>query len=163
LTKIGRDEPPFASVPRDYLRGSRWAEPRLVAEIDYGSWTTDQVRCALGSCKQDGPLCHDLRDRLRHATGVTPSAHSFRYWCGFLRSSDWSSVGNWRARHIRLARASQIGTTRGTRYPAPSLRRSWEESVDGIRAANIPVCAKSGDLAKIAKPIRLLGCVADHE
>jgi tetratricopeptide (TPR) repeat protein len=31
--------------------------------------------------------------------------------------------------------------------------------VDGFRAANIPVCAKSDDLAKIAKPVRLPECV----
>jgi ATP-dependent DNA ligase len=43
LRKIEREEPPFASVPRDYLRGSRWAEPKLVAEIAYGNWTTDGV------------------------------------------------------------------------------------------------------------------------
>ena len=30
-------------VPRDYLRGSRWAEPRMVAEIAYANWTTDGV------------------------------------------------------------------------------------------------------------------------
>ena len=43
LRKIEQNEPPFASVPRDYRRGSRWAEPRLVAEIAYSNWTTDQV------------------------------------------------------------------------------------------------------------------------
>jgi bifunctional non-homologous end joining protein LigD len=43
LRKIERPDPPFASVPRDYVRGSRWAEPRLVAEIAYSNWTSDQV------------------------------------------------------------------------------------------------------------------------
>jgi bifunctional non-homologous end joining protein LigD len=43
LRKIERPYPPFAEVPRDYRRGSRWAEPRLVAEIAYGNWTSDQV------------------------------------------------------------------------------------------------------------------------
>jgi TolB-like protein/class 3 adenylate cyclase/tetratricopeptide (TPR) repeat protein len=33
--------------------------------------------------------------------------------------------------------------------------------LDGFRAVNIPVCAKSGDLAKIAKPIRLPECQRD--
>ena len=43
LRKIERRDPPFAVVPSSYLRGSRWAEPRLVAEIAYSNWTTDQV------------------------------------------------------------------------------------------------------------------------
>ena len=33
MRKIERPSPPFAAVPRDDIRGSRWAEPRLVAEI----------------------------------------------------------------------------------------------------------------------------------
>jgi bifunctional non-homologous end joining protein LigD len=43
LRKIERSDPPFLEVPRDYRRGSRWAEPQLVAEIAYGNWTSDQV------------------------------------------------------------------------------------------------------------------------
>ena len=43
LRKIERPDPPFALVPRDDRRGSRWAEPRLVAEIAYSNWTSDQV------------------------------------------------------------------------------------------------------------------------
>ena len=43
LRKIERSDPPFTEVPRDYRRGSRWAEPRLVAEIAYSNWTTDRV------------------------------------------------------------------------------------------------------------------------
>jgi hypothetical protein len=31
--------------------------------------------------------------------------------------------------------------------------------LDGFRAVNIAVCAKSDDLAKIAKPVRLPECV----
>jgi bifunctional non-homologous end joining protein LigD len=43
MQKIERPGPPFASVPRDYVRGSRWTEPRLVAEIAYSNWTPDGV------------------------------------------------------------------------------------------------------------------------
>jgi bifunctional non-homologous end joining protein LigD len=41
MRKIERPDPPFTLVPRDDRRGSRWAEPRLIAEIAYGNWTTD--------------------------------------------------------------------------------------------------------------------------
>jgi len=43
MPKIERPDPSFASVLRDYVRGSRWTEPRLVAEIAYSNWTTDGV------------------------------------------------------------------------------------------------------------------------
>jgi hypothetical protein len=34
-------DPPFAWVPSDYVRGSHWAKPRLVAEIAHSNGTTD--------------------------------------------------------------------------------------------------------------------------
>jgi bifunctional non-homologous end joining protein LigD len=43
MRKIERPDPPFTLVPRDDRRGSRWAEPPLVAEIAYSNWTTDGV------------------------------------------------------------------------------------------------------------------------
>ena len=43
LKKIERLDPPFIEVRRDYRRGSRWAAPRLVAEIADGNWTADGV------------------------------------------------------------------------------------------------------------------------
>jgi bifunctional non-homologous end joining protein LigD len=43
LRKIERANSPFAAVPSSYVRGSRWAEPCLVAEVAYSNWTTDQV------------------------------------------------------------------------------------------------------------------------
>ena len=43
MRKIERPDPPFTLVPRDDRRGSRWAEPRLVAEIAYSNWTSDRV------------------------------------------------------------------------------------------------------------------------
>jgi bifunctional non-homologous end joining protein LigD len=43
MRKIERPDPPCTLIPRDYRRRSRWAEPKLVAEIAYGNWTTDGV------------------------------------------------------------------------------------------------------------------------
>jgi bifunctional non-homologous end joining protein LigD len=43
MRKIERPDPPFTLVPRNDRRGSRWAEPQLVAEIAYSNWTTDGV------------------------------------------------------------------------------------------------------------------------
>jgi len=43
LGRIERDTPPFLAVPRSYLRGARWVEPRLVAEVTFTTWTTDNL------------------------------------------------------------------------------------------------------------------------
>ena len=43
LGKIERDTPPFASVPREYQRGARWVDPRLVAEVTFTTWTADHL------------------------------------------------------------------------------------------------------------------------
>ena len=39
LRKLERPDPPFAVVPRAYQRGAHWAEPRLVAEVAFTTWT----------------------------------------------------------------------------------------------------------------------------
>jgi hypothetical protein len=60
LKKIERLDPPFIEVRRDYRRGSRWAEPRLVTKIADGNWGTDGRDAAPGSSlgpredKEDG-------------------------------------------------------------------------------------------------------------
>jgi hypothetical protein len=89
LRKIERTEPPFASVPGDYLSGSRWAEPRLVAELAYGKWTIDSVmrhpKCV--ALREDKPVkevrleqlgrsglsvCHLRRPHLRRPGAASP-------------------------------------------------------------------------------------------
>ena len=43
LRQIERTSPAFAAVPRQYLRGARRVEPKLVAEVAFTSWTSDGV------------------------------------------------------------------------------------------------------------------------
>ena len=44
LDAIGRRTPPLKSLPGDVPRkGVHWTEPRLVAEIRFGSWTADHI------------------------------------------------------------------------------------------------------------------------
>jgi bifunctional non-homologous end joining protein LigD len=43
LRKIERPDPPFVSVPQEYQRGARWAEPKLVAEVAFTTWTADHL------------------------------------------------------------------------------------------------------------------------
>ena len=43
LRKIGRADPPFASVPREYRRGVKWVQPQLVVEVAFTTWTADGI------------------------------------------------------------------------------------------------------------------------
>ena len=44
LSKIGAKSAPFIeAVPSDVRRTARWAKPRLVAEIEFGAWTSDHI------------------------------------------------------------------------------------------------------------------------
>jgi len=43
LRKLERPEPPFVAVPRAYQRGARWAEPKLVVEVAFTTWTADHL------------------------------------------------------------------------------------------------------------------------
>jgi bifunctional non-homologous end joining protein LigD len=44
LAKLQIDRPPFAELPARELRDEvRWVQPRLVAQIDFGGWTTAHI------------------------------------------------------------------------------------------------------------------------
>ena len=69
LRKIERDTPPFVSVPRAYQRGARWVDPRLVAEVAFTTWTTDNL-LRLPSCeglREDTPAREVKLERPRQA------------------------------------------------------------------------------------------------
>ena len=70
MRKIEKPDPSFASVPRDYIRGFRWAEPRLVAEIAYSNWTSDQVmrHPKFVALRQDKPAREVSLERPRKAS-----------------------------------------------------------------------------------------------
>lgn len=43
LSKLERDDPPFAAVPSDVRRTSVWVDPKLVAEVEFSAWTSDHI------------------------------------------------------------------------------------------------------------------------
>lgn len=43
LSKDTRDDPPFESVPSDVRRSPIWVEPKHVAEVEFGAWTSDHI------------------------------------------------------------------------------------------------------------------------
>ena len=41
LQRIGRETPPFVAVPRADAKDAKWAEPQLVCEVEFSTWTRD--------------------------------------------------------------------------------------------------------------------------
>ena len=41
LRRITTDASPFVAVPRPDAKDARWAEPKLVAEVEFTTWTRD--------------------------------------------------------------------------------------------------------------------------
>jgi bifunctional non-homologous end joining protein LigD len=41
LQRIGRDISPFVAVPRPDEKDAKWAEPKLVCEVEFSTWTRD--------------------------------------------------------------------------------------------------------------------------
>jgi len=41
LQRIGTDASPFVAVPRPDAKEARWAEPKLVCEVEFSTWTRD--------------------------------------------------------------------------------------------------------------------------
>jgi bifunctional non-homologous end joining protein LigD len=39
LQRIGRDSSPFVAVPRPDAKDEKWADPKLVCEIEFTQWT----------------------------------------------------------------------------------------------------------------------------
>jgi bifunctional non-homologous end joining protein LigD len=47
-------KPPFANVPREYLKRAVWVRPRLVVEGEFMTWTADNFPCqaAFKGCRR---------------------------------------------------------------------------------------------------------------
>lgn len=43
LKAVERKAAPFASVPADVVRTTRWVEPAVVVEVDFATWTSDGI------------------------------------------------------------------------------------------------------------------------
>jgi bifunctional non-homologous end joining protein LigD len=41
VQRNGRDESPFVAVPRPDAKDAKWADPTLVAEVQFTTWTRD--------------------------------------------------------------------------------------------------------------------------
>jgi bifunctional non-homologous end joining protein LigD len=74
MTPLERAEP-TVKAPRAAVRGARWIEPKLVAEVAFTEWTTDGVlrHPSFIALREDKPAADVVRERETHVA-ATPGA-----------------------------------------------------------------------------------------
>jgi bifunctional non-homologous end joining protein LigD len=65
LGGLTRPDSPFAGVPVDYRKGAIWVEPRLVAQVEFKTWTADRLLRAASfqGLREDKPAAEVTRER----------------------------------------------------------------------------------------------------
>jgi bifunctional non-homologous end joining protein LigD len=75
LERLARKDSPFADVPREMRRGAHWVKPGLVAQIEFSTWTRDNLvrQAAFRGLREDNPAKEVVREPAIAANG---SKHS---------------------------------------------------------------------------------------
>jgi bifunctional non-homologous end joining protein LigD len=107
-------EPPLAGVPPEQARRVRWVAPRLVAEVEYGSWTADNMlrHAVFKGVRDDRPPTDAVPEEPRADAATVPVPASVRlthpdrlYWpdAGITKqglAEFYAAIWDWIAPHV---------------------------------------------------------------
>jgi bifunctional non-homologous end joining protein LigD len=114
LQPLKQAKMPFEAVPRDMLRGVTWVEPKLVAEVAFSTWTSDNLvrQAAFKGLREDKPAKDVRRETAVDVKEVEPKQHA-------------------RAKHAAAHKAH--GAAKGSSASKAGSAAKGNSEVDGVR------------------------------
>jgi bifunctional non-homologous end joining protein LigD len=108
LERLAKNDSPFADVPREMRRGAQWVKPDLVAQIEFSTWTRDNLvrQAAFKGLREDKPAREVVRESAVATNGSTQN--SSRKKGNAMRKTARSTVGEEATKGLAITHPDKV-------------------------------------------------------